>query len=113
MVENLLVEQSDRGSWTVFTVKGEVDLETAPRLKSRLAEAVENGTSNIVVNLAAVEFLDSSGLGVLIGGLKRCKEAGGMLALVSPRRPVRKVLSVTGLDRVFPIHDTVDEATSE
>jgi anti-sigma B factor antagonist len=112
MVENLLVEQSERGSWTVFTVKGEIDLETAPRLKSRLREAVDNGSHNIVVSLAAVEFMDSSGLGVLIGGLKRCKEGGGTLALVSPRRPVRKVLSVTGLDQVFPIHDTVDEATS-
>jgi anti-sigma B factor antagonist len=50
---------------------------------------------------------------VLIGSLKRCKEAGGTLALVSPRRPVRKVLSITGLDKVFPIHDTVQEATSE
>jgi anti-sigma B factor antagonist len=112
MAENLLVEESERGSWTILAVKGEVDLDTAPRLKSRLKEAVDKGAANVVVNLAEVEFLDSSGLGVLIGGLKRCKEAGGILALVSPRRPVRKVLSITGLDRVFPIHDTVDEATS-
>jgi anti-sigma B factor antagonist len=113
MAQNLLVESRERGSWTVFDVKGEVDLDTAPHLKAELAEAVKGGASNIAVNLEGVDFLDSSGLGVLIGSLKRCKEAGGTLALVSPRRPVRKVLSITGLDKVFPIHDTVQEATSE
>jgi anti-sigma B factor antagonist len=112
MAENLLVEESERGSWTVLAVKGEVDLDTAPQLKGRLKEALDKGSANIVVQLAEVAFLDSSGLGVLIGALKRCKEAGGILALVSPRRPVRKVLSITGLDKVFPIHDSVDEATS-
>ena len=48
----------------------------------------------------------------LIGGLKRCREAGGTLGLVAPREPVRKVLSITGLDRVFPIHDSVEQATA-
>lgn len=112
MAENLLVERSESGSWTVFDVKGEVDLETAPLLKANLAEAVRGGVTNIVVNLGLVEFLDSSGLGVLIGALKRCKEGGGTLALAAPRRPVQKVLTITGLDKVFPIHDSVDEATS-
>lgn len=112
MAENLLVQRNERGSWTVLDVKGEVDLDTAPALKGALADAIKDGASNIVVNLEGVEFLDSSGLGVLIGGLKRCKEAGGMLALAGPRRPVRKVLTITGLDKVFPIHDSVNEATS-
>lgn len=112
MAENLLVESTERGSWTVFDVKGEVDLDTAPLLKAELAQAVRSGARNIAVNLQGVEFLDSSGLGVLIGTLKRCKEAGGSLALVAPRRPVQKILSITGLDKVFAIHDTVDEATS-
>jgi anti-sigma B factor antagonist len=112
MAENLLVERSESGSWTVFDVKGEVDLDTAPLLKANLAEAVRGGVKDIVVNLGLVEFLDSSGLGVLIGALKRCKEAGGTLALAAPRRPVQKVLTITGLDKVFPIHDSVEEATS-
>jgi anti-sigma B factor antagonist len=112
MAENLLVERSESGSWTVFDVKGEVDLDTAPLLKANLAEAVSGGVTNIVVNLGLVEFLDSSGLGVLIGALKRCKEGGGTLALAAPRRPVQKVLTITGLDKVFPIHDSVQEATS-
>jgi anti-sigma B factor antagonist len=112
MAENLLVEKSEWGPWTVFDVKGEVDLDTAPDLKEQLAEAIRGGATDLVVNLGLVEFLDSSGLGVLIGALKRCKEAGGTLALAAPRRPVQKVLTITGLDKVFPIHDTVEEATS-
>ncbi|HEV3475391.1 MAG TPA: STAS domain-containing protein [Actinomycetota bacterium] len=112
MTESLFVEPKERGSWTVVDVKGEIDLDTAPQLKAVLGDAIKGGAINIAVNLEGVEFLDSSGLGVLIGSLKRCKEAGGMLALVSPRRPIRKVLSITGLDKVIPIHDTVEEATS-
>ncbi|HEX2031471.1 MAG TPA: STAS domain-containing protein [Actinomycetota bacterium] len=112
MVEaNLLVQSEDRGDWTVVEVRGEVDLYTAPRLKERLLELIEGGRRRLAVDLDGVEFLDSTGLGVLIGALKRCREAEGSLALVAPRDPVMKVLGITGLDRVFPIHDTVDRAT--
>jgi anti-sigma B factor antagonist len=110
---NLLVESSERGDWTVVDVKGEVDLYTVPKLKERLADLSSSGRHRVAVNLENVEFLDSTGLGVLIGGLKRAREAGGSLALVGPREHVRKVLTITGLDRVFPVHDSIDEAISE
>jgi anti-sigma B factor antagonist len=55
--------------------------------------------------------MDSTGLGVLISGLKRCREAGGTLALVAPTEPVRKVLGITGLDQVFTIHDDLADVT--
>jgi anti-sigma B factor antagonist len=109
---DLLIETRQAGDWSILEVKGEVDLYSAPRLKERLGELTGGGRSQIVVNLEAVEFLDSTGLGVLIGALKRCREAGGTLALAAPREPVRKVLAITGLDRVFPIHDSVEQATS-
>jgi anti-sigma B factor antagonist len=112
MTENLIVETHDNGDVTVVSVKGEVDLYTAPGLKDRLADLVSGGRNRLAVDLGGVEFMDSTGLGVLIGGLKRCKEAGGSLALVAPREPVIKVLSITGLDKVFPIHETVDQASS-
>ncbi len=112
MVENLLLETTDSGSWTVVEVKGEVDLYTAPRLKERIADLTTQGRSQLAVDLEGVEFMDSTGLGVLIGGLKRCREAGGTLALLRPREPVRKVLSITGLDKVFPIHDSLEQATT-
>jgi anti-sigma B factor antagonist len=112
MTENLLLETRTAGDWTVVQAKGEVDLYTAPRLKDELTGLAGGGRARVTVDLEGVEFLDSTGLGVLISGLKRCREAGGELKLAAPREPVRKVLSITGLDRVFPIHDTVEEATS-
>jgi anti-sigma B factor antagonist len=112
MAENLVLETDDRGDITVVSVKGEVDLYTAPGLKERIADLVSAGKNRLAVDLSGVEFMDSTGLGVLIGGLKRCKEAGGSLALAAPREPVLKVLAITGLDRVFSIHETVDQAAS-
>lgn len=112
MAENLVLETHDRGDTTVVSVKGEVDLYTAPSLKERVADLVSAGRNRLAVDLAGVEFMDSTGLGVLIGGLKRCKEAGGSLALVAPREPVIKVLAITGLDKVFSIHERVDQAAS-
>jgi anti-sigma B factor antagonist len=112
LTENLIVETRDAGDWTIVEAKGEVDLYTAPRLKEQLVQLVGGGRPRIAVDLQGVEFLDSTGLGVLIGGLKRAREAGGDLVLAGPRDPVRKVLSITGLDRVFSIHDSVDEATA-
>ena len=112
MAENLILETDDRGDLTVVSVKGEVDLYTAPSLKEAIADLVSSGRSKIVVDLAGVEFMDSTGLGVLIGALKRCKEAGGSLALAGPGESVLKVLAITGLDKVFSIHSDVEQAAS-
>jgi anti-sigma B factor antagonist len=112
MAENLVLETQERGDVTVVSVKGEVDLYTAPSLKERVADLVSSGQSRLAVDLSGVEFMDSTGLGVLIGALKRSKEVGGSLALIAPREQVIKVLSITGLDKVFTIHDNVDQVTS-
>jgi anti-sigma B factor antagonist len=112
MADNLIIDTQERGDVTVVSIKGEVDLYTAPTLKERIADLVARGKTNLAVDLAGVEFMDSTGLGVLIGGLKRCKEMDGSLSLVAPREPVVKVLSITGLDKVFSIHETVEQATS-
>jgi anti-sigma B factor antagonist len=108
---NLLVETREHGDWTIVDVKGEVDLYTAPRLKERLKDLVGAGKHRLLVNLEGVEFMDSTGLGVLIGALKRAREANGALELAGLRNPVRKVLSITGLNRVFTIHESADRAT--
>jgi anti-sigma B factor antagonist len=109
---NLLVESHDRDGWTVVEARGEIDLYTAPKMKEHLTGLVEQDRARIVVDLGGVDFLDSTGLGVLIGSLKRCREREGDLALAAPSETVLKVLRITGLDKVFPIHDTVEEATS-
>jgi anti-sigma B factor antagonist len=109
---NLLVESHPSGEWIVVEARGEIDLYTAPKLKAELAGLVDQDRVRIVVDLAGVEFLDSTGLGVLIGSLKRCRERGGEFGLAAPKETVQKVLSITGLDKVFPIHGTVGEATA-
>lgn len=98
------------GGWTVVDVKGEVDLFTAPKLREHIVGLVEDDERSIIVNLADVEFMDSTGLGVLVGALKRLKEKDGHLALVCPQGSVLRVLTVTGLNKVFAIYNSVEEA---
>jgi anti-sigma B factor antagonist len=98
--------------WTVVDVKGEVDLFTAPKLREHVVGLVEEDQRRIVVNLEDVDFMDSTGLGVLVGALKRLKEKDGQLALVCSQGSVLRVLTVTGLNKVFAIYDSVEEATT-
>jgi anti-sigma B factor antagonist len=107
---NLMLDSRVEGDWAVVDVKGEIDLHTAPKLRERMTELVEQGQRRVILNMEALDFMDSTGLGVLIGSLKRLKENEGTLALVAPQHPIQRVLSVTGLTKVFPIHDTVEEA---
>jgi anti-anti-sigma factor len=76
-----------RRPYTVLAVKGEVDVYTAPRLREKLVELVSQGKHQIVVDLEGVDFLDSTGLGVLVGGLKRLRSHDGDLTLVPSEDP--------------------------
>lgn len=98
------------GGAGVVSVSGEVDMYTAPQLKQCLLDLIDAGARKIVVDLSAVSFIDSTALGVLIGGVRRLHAAGGAMALVVTSRSVERVLSITGLDRVFSIRATLDEA---
>ena len=82
-----------------------------PSSRSGLVEVIREGPSSIVLDLSEVTFLDSTGLGVLITGLKRCRSAGGDLVLVTAQPNVLKVLEITGLNDVFKVHDSVEDAT--
>jgi anti-sigma B factor antagonist len=97
---------------TVLAVKGEVDVYTAPRLREKLVELVTQGHLQIIVDLEGVDFLDSTGLGVLVGGLKRLRSNEGDLGLVCTQSRILKVFEITGLTKVFSIYDTVDAATA-
>jgi anti-sigma B factor antagonist len=108
---DLLLDSRTEGSWAVLSVKGDVDIYTAPRLRERIIQLADDGKRRILVDLQGVEFMDSTGLSVLVAGLKRLKENDGVLALVVTREPVLRILSITGLDRVFPIYDEVAAAT--
>lgn len=97
----------------LVTLRGEVDIYTAPRFKESLLELLEAGVSRVVVDLSEVTFIDSTALGVLIGGVRRLHDRDGRMALVVTSRPVERVLTVTGLDRVFAIHATRDAALAD
>ena len=94
----------------VIDLKGEVDLYTAPEFKERMVALIEDGKKRIVVDLSAATFIDSTTLGVLVGGVKRLRPTGGTLALVCTDQNITKIFEITGLDRVFPIHPSRDEA---
>lgn len=97
----------------VLTVTGEVDLSTAPRLREAIVEAIADGATRLVVDLDHVEFLDSTGLGVLVGGLKRARSHDGDLALVCTQPRILKVFEITRLDSAFTIYKDVAEALEQ
>jgi anti-sigma B factor antagonist len=94
----------------IVAVRGEIDLFTAPELKSALAEAIETGHTRIVVDLTDTTFLDSTALGVLIGAVKRLRSRDGRLTIVNVDDNIAKTFEITGLDQIFPISATRDEA---
>lgn len=94
----------------VIELGGEIDLYTAPEFKERMVALIEDGKKRIVVDLSAATFIDSTTLGVLVGGVKRLRPAGGSLALVCTDQNITKIFEITGLDRVFPIHASRDAA---
>lgn len=109
----LSVTSRQEGDRTVISVSGEIDVYTAPSLRERLNELVASGYYNLVVDMEGVEFLDSTGLGVLVGGLKRVRSHDGTLRLVCAQEKILKVFRITGLTKVFPIHATLAEALAD
>ncbi|MCC6483440.1 MAG: STAS domain-containing protein [Armatimonadetes bacterium] len=94
----------------LVSVTGEIDVYTSPRVRSAMLEHFEAGCTSLVVDLSSVDYLDSSGLGILVAGLKRARELGGEVLLVTTKPRIMRVLEVTGLDKVFNISATMDEA---
>jgi anti-sigma B factor antagonist len=101
---SLVVDVERRDDATVVVLRGDLDVATAPDLRTTLVDVIDEG-ARIVIDMQAVEFLDSAGLGILVGGLKRARTRGGDLELVCSNSAVLKPLELTGLDRVFTIHD--------
>ena len=105
-------DSRSRSPHVVVAVTGEVDIATAPKLREKLVELASQGAHQVVVDLDGVEFLDSTGLGVLIGGMKRLRGHDGDLTLVCTQPRILKVFEITGLTKVFAIHDSVDDAVA-
>lgn len=111
---DLTVEITSKDPWTIVSVAGEIDLFTAPKLREQFLATLDDGeqTDRLLVDLTRVSFMDSTGLGVLIGALRRMNERDGRMALVCSEGPVLRVLELTRLNEVFSIFDSVDDAAS-
>lgn len=103
-------EEMDQGTHVVLAPEGKFNLVAAPPLKARIDDLVAEGKARLVVDLRAVDFIDSSGLGALIGGLKSARQQGGDLRIAAAGDQVRAVLKLTNLDRILSPYATVEEA---
>lgn len=109
---DLSLESREVGDRTVLTVAGEIDVYTAPKLRDKITDVVNDGHYAIVVDLEGVEFLDSTGLGVLVGGLKKVRAHSGSLDLVCSQDRLLKIFRITGLSKVFTIHPSLEASLS-
>ena len=109
-MDDLSISCTSRGAITVLHVGGEVDFYSAPRLGGALDEEIGTGHTRLVVDLQAVSFIDSSGLNVLVEGLRSVRPDNGSLGLVCSSERILKVFNSTGLDKLFAISSSVAEA---
>ncbi|MGZ4694300.1 MAG: STAS domain-containing protein [Acidimicrobiales bacterium] len=100
--------QSD--GWSVVAVTGELELATAPRLRQQIVSLIGGGRSHLIIDLAGVDFIDSVGLGVVVGALKRCRTHGGDLVVVGAVPRVRSLFEITRLDEIIDMHPDVERA---
>lgn len=102
--------RESKGDTYVVDLNGEIDVYTSPKVKDAIGELIDKGHYNLVINLEKVRYIDSTGLGVLIGGLKRVREHGGTVNLVCTNPQIKKIFDITGLVKIFGIYD--DEETA-
>jgi anti-sigma B factor antagonist len=98
------------GHGVILSIDGEVDLATAPQLRAKLLDLVQDGTGSLVVDLTPVPFIDSTGLSALLAGYQRAAARGRTMRLVCPEGPVLRVFRLTGMEMVFPISSSLVEA---
>lgn len=107
------VDEDEHGSWTLFRVRGELDLVTSPRIRRRVHDVVAGGRHDLVLDLSAVRFCDSSGVGMLIAARRLLRSCGGRLRLVLPEDReghVGRVLAALGVRRLFEVYEDGDAA---
>lgn len=104
-----IVVRSDR-KVPIIDLAGEVDAYTSARFREAMLELIEDGAANLIISMEKVEYIDSSGLGALVGGLKRVSEREGRIVIVCSNPQIRKVFEITGLEKVFRVYAAEDEA---
>jgi anti-sigma B factor antagonist len=106
---DIKTEQAGGDVW-VIALTGEVDLYTAPEFKEQLVDVIGKGARQVVIDLTDTTFIDSTTLGVLVGGVKRLRPQGGQISIVCSDRNITKIFEITGLNRIFTIHADRPEA---
>ena len=106
------LNETDRGGYVVLAPAGKLNLVSAPAVQNRVTELVAAGKARVVVDLSGVDFIDSSGLGALIGGLKATRTAGGELRVAAAGPQITAVLKLTNLNRILAPAPTVEEAAA-
>jgi len=96
----------------VIDVQGEIDVYTSPRVKETINELIEKEHYNLIINLEEVRYIDSTGLGVLIGALKKVREHNGSINLICTNPQIKKIFNITGLVKIFGIFKNVEEAVN-
>ena len=104
------LKTEDEGGTLVFILRGSLDLATSPTIRAALTDAADKGHRNIIVDLSGLEFLDSTGLGALIGAHRRAGEHEGSLRLVVREGPILRLLNITGLIRIFAVFHSLEDA---
>lgn len=104
------VDHRFHGDLTIVTVTGEIDVFTTPRLRASLLELIESGSRHLLLDFTDVTFLDSTGLGVLVGMFHRLRARSGSMVFAGPGERVRRVFHVTQLNKIFQMYDSLDEA---
>jgi len=97
--------ESNDGKNVVISVKGEIDIYSAPDFKERLYQSINDVQQNIILDFSDLSYIDSMGLGILVGALKRVKEKDRNITIKNPKSTVRKLFRITGLDKAFIIEE--------
>lgn len=107
------VQTDDDGRTHLFALHGDLDVATSPALRAALMDAASGEQQNIIVDLSHLAFLDSTGLGALIGANKRAKEGAGEVRLVAQEGQILRLLRITGLLDVFRVYPSVEAAKTD
>ncbi|MGN6129216.1 MAG: anti-sigma factor antagonist [Nocardioidaceae bacterium] len=110
---DLSLETRHADGHTIIEVGGEIDVYTAPKLRDKITELVSNGDYHLVIDMEKVDFLDSTGLGVLVGGLKKVRAHDGSMRLICNQERLLKIFRITGLAKVFAIHGSQADALAD
>lgn len=106
----MIIKLRERGDVAILDFEGELDTYSCQEVRDSITRLIEEGKKQILIDMAGVEYIDSAGLGTLVGGLKRAVENDRLLKIVHPNEQIQKVLHITGLVRVFEQFDCEEEA---